>query len=154
MKFPKVAAQGGKARVDWKTSDKTGPLEEPCRTLAWAFLYLGRLSSRRRGFSHVLLDLSTGGRSGGGHVGVRCTLRVLGARAVSLRTLRTRLGKEGIIFFGTNKNQLLPGDMLSEPQTNLQRWKKEKQQQLDLKTKSPFLFLAKILFELIKLLIK
>lgn len=73
---------------------------------------------------------------------------------MSLRTLRTRLGKEGIIFFGTNKNQLLPGDMLSEPQTNLQRWKKEKQQQLDLKTKSPFLFLAKILFKLIKLLIK
>lgn len=62
-----MAAQGGEAeaaRVDWKTSDKTGPLEEPCRTLARAFLYLGRLNSRRRGFSHVLLDLSTGGRSG------------------------------------------------------------------------------------------
>lgn len=85
MKFLKVAAQGGEALearvLDWKTSDKTGPLAEPCRSLAWAFLYLGRLSARHRDFSRVLLDLSTGGRSGGGHVGVRCTLRVLGARA-------------------------------------------------------------------------
>lgn len=73
--------------LDWRLQTKRATLAEPCGSLAWAFLYLRGRSARRLDFSRVLLDLHTGGRSGGGHVGVRCTLRVLGAEAPCLLKL-------------------------------------------------------------------
>lgn len=78
--------------LDWKTSDKTGSLAESCDSLIWAFLYLGGHSARRLDFSRVPLDLSAGGRSGGGHVGVHCTLRVLGARAGVFENSYSKVG--------------------------------------------------------------